>query len=303
MHIQTSEPEYTVGQVAEAVMKITGLRCTPAMIYNYENKGLIPQSRRSPGGLRKFSPEDVAKIVLIKQAQLEGLSLDEIKQRLENGSLPNEDLPTIDIPNDKKTDILNAASTVFMQKGFLETTLNEIAREAGVAVSTIYQYFKSKDNLFLELTDSLSFVQSLENIEAALKLGRSSEITDLRRAMIETANAFLYAPPTNVEIIRLFIAEVKRFPEIGRIYREILVSSGQDRFAEFLRAQIQRGIFRQVDVQIAASAFFGMFLNDVVNEYLFLDSNLQNMPTAEEVAEKVDIFLRGMLIDPSDFSN
>jgi AcrR family transcriptional regulator len=179
------------------------------------------------------------------------------------------------------------------------TTLNEIAREAGVSVSTVYQYFSSKENLFMALTDSLSFVHSLENIEAALKLGENGGVDDLRQAMIGVANAFLYAPRTNVEVIRLFIIEVKRFPVIGNIYRERLVSPGQNRFAEFLRLQMERGIFRSVDVRLAAGAFFGMFLNDVVNEYLFLDRDLQQMPTQEGVATKVEIFLRGLLVNPS----
>ena len=153
----------------------------------------------------------------------------------------------------------------------------------------------------MELTNSISFVQSLENINKAIKLGHSGEIHDLRRAMIGVANAFLYAPVANVEVIRLFIAEVKRFPEIGKIYRERLVSPGHNLFAEFLRIQIDRGVFRPMNVQIAAGAFFGMFLNDVVNEYLFMDIELQQMPTPEDVAEKVDIFLRGILLNPSDF--
>jgi hypothetical protein len=62
---------------------------------------------------------------------------------------------------------------------------------------------------------------------------------------------------------------------------------------------MERGIFRSVDVRLAAGAFFGMFLNDVVNEYLFLDHDLQQMPTQEGVATKVDIFLRGLLVNPS----
>ncbi len=294
------EGELTIGQLAEAVVKISGLRCTPAMIYNYEKQGLLPRPRRSPGGVRKFRREDIAHVVQIKQAQMDGLSLEEIKRNLENGLQPKIDLPSIELPNGRRTSILNAAAAVFPQKGYLETTLNDIAREGGVAISTVYQYFGSKEALFLALTDSYSFVQSLENIKAALKLDEGGTLHDLRQAMIGVANAFLYAPVANVEIIRLFIMEVNRFPEIGKVYRERLARPGQDLFAEFLGIQIERGIFRPVDVHVAAGAFFGMFLNDIVNEYLFLDRELQYMPKPEGVAAMVDIFLRGMLTNPVD---
>jgi AcrR family transcriptional regulator len=299
MNYQTTKDEFTIGQLTEAVTNISGLRCTPAMIYNYEKQGLLPLPRRSPGGVRRFRREDVAHVVQIKRAQMEGLSLDEIKHSLENELWLKNDLPPIEIPNGRKTAILNAAAAIFPQKGYLETTLNDIAREAGVAISTVYQHFGSKEELFLDLTDSFSFVQSLENIETALKLGEGGTLQDLRHAMIGAANAFLYAPVANVEIVRLFITEVKRFPEIGKVYRERLVAPSQGLFAEFLGKQIARGIFRSVDPHLAAGAFFGMFLNDVVNEYMFLDRDLQHMPTPEGVATMVEIFLRGMLISPT----
>jgi TetR/AcrR family transcriptional regulator, mexJK operon transcriptional repressor len=296
MNFQTSTNEFTIGQLADAVTKISGLRCTPAMIYNYEKQGLLPPPRRSPGGMRKFSREDVARVVQIKRAQAEGFSLDEIKNGLETEFLPKNDLLPVEIPNDRKTAILNAAAVIFPQKGYLETTLNDIAREAGVAVTTVYQHFGSKEQLFLALTDSFSFVQSLENIETALKLGEGGTLQDLRQAMIGVANAFLYAPVANVEIIRLFITEVKRFPEIGKVYREHLVPQSQGPLAEFFNKQITRGVFRPVDVRLAADAFLGMFLTTVINEYMFLDRDLQQMPTPEGVAAMVDIFLRGMLV-------
>jgi TetR/AcrR family transcriptional regulator, mexJK operon transcriptional repressor len=249
--------------------------------------------------VRKFLPEDVARVIHIKKEQETGRSLEEIKQKLESGLLPREEIPAMEIPNDKRMDILDAASTVFLSKGYLETSINEIAREAGVAVSTVYQYFGSKENLFLALADNMSFVQTTENIKAALNIGASGEIQDLRQALIEASEAFLNAPLENVEIIRLFITEVKRFSVIGDLYRERISAPVQMHIAEFLLAQIRRGIFRRVDVNLAAGAFMSIFLGPVINEYLFMDDNPQQLPTAEGVAALVDIFLRGLLVDPS----
>lgn len=298
MLISTLEDEFTIGQLAEAVQKVSGLRCTPAMIYNYEKHRLLQPPRRTSGGVRKYRREDIARVVQIKQAQLAGLTLEEIKENLENGQLPLENVPDLDIPNDRKTAILTAAAVVFPRKGFLETTLNDIAREAGVAVSTVYQYFENKEDLFLALTKSFSFIQSLEGIKAALSIGESGDLASIRQAMIQMANSFLYAPVANVEIIRLFITEVKRFPRVGKVYRERLVAPGQELLAQFFQGCIEHGVFRGVDPHLAASAFFGMFLDDVINEYLFLDRDMKHMPTPEGVAMKVDIFINGMITSP-----
>lgn len=47
--------------------------------------------------------------------------------------------------------ILNAAKKVFFSKGFIKSTMDEIAFEAEISKATIYQYFKTKDDLYFSL--------------------------------------------------------------------------------------------------------------------------------------------------------
>lgn len=53
----------------------------------------------------------------------------------------------------RRTDILNAATRVFAEKGYHSATMSDIARQAEYAVGTIYLYFKDKQALYLALTD------------------------------------------------------------------------------------------------------------------------------------------------------
>jgi TetR/AcrR family transcriptional regulator, fatty acid metabolism regulator protein len=52
--------------------------------------------------------------------------------------------------NDKYHRILEAAIRVFAEQGFYESTIAQIAREAGVADGTIYLYFKNKDDILVQ---------------------------------------------------------------------------------------------------------------------------------------------------------
>lgn len=52
--------------------------------------------------------------------------------------------------------ILNAARTVFKQKGFTDARMADIAGEAGVAVGTIYLYFKTKEALVVALAEEIN---------------------------------------------------------------------------------------------------------------------------------------------------
>ncbi len=54
---------------------------------------------------------------------------------------------------EKRKEILKAALVVFSQKGFHKTSMNDIAQKAEIGKGTLYDYFKSKDELFLSLLD------------------------------------------------------------------------------------------------------------------------------------------------------
>ncbi|HOS70370.1 MAG TPA: TetR/AcrR family transcriptional regulator [Bacillota bacterium] len=52
---------------------------------------------------------------------------------------------------DKKSDIFNAGRELFFSKGFKDTNVSEIAKLAGIGVGTFYNYYSSKEELFLEV--------------------------------------------------------------------------------------------------------------------------------------------------------
>ena len=58
------------------------------------------------------------------------------------------------ITNDKRERILKAATHVFAQHGFYNSTISEIAKKAAVADGTIYLYFKNKDDLLISLFEA-----------------------------------------------------------------------------------------------------------------------------------------------------
>jgi TetR/AcrR family transcriptional regulator, fatty acid metabolism regulator protein len=59
-------------------------------------------------------------------------------------------ISTRDKNNDKYHRILEAAVKVFAEQGFYQSTISQIAREAGVADGTIYLYFKNKDDILVQ---------------------------------------------------------------------------------------------------------------------------------------------------------
>lgn len=52
---------------------------------------------------------------------------------------------------DKKLEILKAGRVLFTEKGFKDTNVSEITKRAGIATGTFYNYYTSKDILFMEI--------------------------------------------------------------------------------------------------------------------------------------------------------
>lgn len=71
----------------------------------------------------------------------------------------------------RHNDILEAARRVFESKGFLNTTLQDVAKEAEISVGLIYRYFQSKEDIFASLA-----------LKGAEQFDRETEAT-LKRAM------------------------------------------------------------------------------------------------------------------------
>ena len=58
---------------------------------------------------------------------------------------------TVKSPDERRTELLGAAVTLFDGKGFEATTVQDIAKVAGVAPGTVYLYFDSKERILREL--------------------------------------------------------------------------------------------------------------------------------------------------------
>lgn len=64
---------------------------------------------------------------------------------------------TMQIPKDDiRTDILRAAEKMFQEKGFLKTSMRDIAEGSWVGLSNIYNYFKGKDEIFRQVVSPVT---------------------------------------------------------------------------------------------------------------------------------------------------
>jgi len=288
--------KFKIGQLTRAVTDITGIHCTPAMVNNYEKKGLLRSGDRSPGGFRLYTAEDVRRVACIKVLQEEGQSLAEISATLEDCSDYSEIIEReITPPDSRKHMILQAAQEVFPLRGYEATTLADIAGRSGISPAAIYQYFESKEALFQALIDGFSFRDVLDDLILHMKQSPMKTEEDIRDALIRLSRAYIEMHDNNQEVFRMFLAQSAEFPEIGKKYNTQLVKPLSEATEELLRLAMESGLFRKGDTGLAAHAFYGLFLIFHVTEDLLEGEEILQFPKINRVEQLVDIYLKGML--------
>jgi AcrR family transcriptional regulator len=119
----------------------------------------------------------------------------------------------------KRRAILSAAETLFLERGYLGTTMDEIAALAVVSKQTVYKHFADKERLFIEIVTTTVNEVSDPVAEEVLALRHSESVEeDLRQlgAMLLTR----VMEPRLLALRRLVIGESGRFPELGRAFYE-----------------------------------------------------------------------------------
>jgi AcrR family transcriptional regulator len=146
-------------------------------------------------------------------------------------------------------EILDAALSVFAEKGFAAARMDDIAVRARVSKGTIYLYFPSKEAVFKALVQEMLAPQLARF--AGLASAHRGPIAPLLAEILRALGRFL-ASSDRVLLPKMVIAEAGNFPDLARIYREEIIERGLTLFGGLIQAGIARGEFRQIPAQHAA---------------------------------------------------
>ncbi len=192
----------------------------------------------------------------------------------------------------KHTAILNAATEVFLKSGYLGANMDDIAKSSGVSKQTVYAHFQSKKDLFVEVVGRITDDASSMVHDSAQASDRDDDIAEyLLSYAIRQLTVVL--TPRIMQLRRLVIGEVGRFPELAKV----LYERGPQRTMKALAGVFERfskkGRLNVGNSIVAASAFNWLVMADPLNRAMLLGDNA--IPDADELrrhaAEGVRIFL------------
>jgi len=154
----------------------------------------------------------------------------------------------------RKDDFLNAAETLYAGRGYFQTSMEDVAQEAGYATGTLYRYFSSKEDLYHSLLIRKGHVY-FNMIKKIMKQTRTP--VEKLHAVVHNKVRFFFE---NAEFMRIYITEVNapcdtmNPPEgMQKIHEQYMQT-----LADIFQDGMQTGVFRKMDVNMLLLAFTGM---------------------------------------------
>jgi TetR/AcrR family transcriptional repressor of mexJK operon len=169
----------------------------------------------------------------------------------------------------KRAEILHAAATVFLRKGYVGTSMDEIAALASVSKQTVYKHFADKERLFADLVHTTVKEASDPVHEEARRLRDTGDVEADLRDLARRQLAKVMQPGV-LQLRRLVIGEAARFPELGRAFYELGPGRTIATLTTVFEQLAARGLLRLDDARLAAEHFNWLVMSVPLNRAMLL---------------------------------
>ena len=192
----------------------------------------------------------------------------------------------------KRAAIESAALALFLRDGYARTSVDAVAREAGVSKRTVYDYYGDKQTLFLDVITRTQAGYE-DRFRELLDRTLPADAPDLEAALTAFGRAFasgVAQTPDRNAMVRLIVAEAAHFPDLLERWRA--AGPQQEMLADRLAHFAERGLLDVPD-PVEAAAYLGILVTARAHgRTLYGTLPIVEEELAELVASGVRVFLR-----------
>jgi AcrR family transcriptional regulator len=153
----------------------------------------------------------------------------------------------------RRENIINVAREVFFEQGYTAASMSSIAARLGGSKGTLYNYFKSKEELFeAQVRDMCG--EAADRILEAMGEGEEGEPVETLTRLGEQYLQHLFSEQT-VKLFRILVAEAQRRPELARIFYEVGPARGRKGLETYLDRATSQGLLEIPNCALAAEQF------------------------------------------------
>jgi TetR/AcrR family transcriptional repressor of mexJK operon len=156
--------------------------------------------------------------------------------------------------------LLDAATEVFLERGFAGASTREIARRAGASKETLYQRFPSKASLFAALIERKS-----NEVLGTMELSQSADASP-EAALARFGERLLAAMlhPETQRLHQVVVAEARDFPELAAAFWAKGPGLGRAILKDYLLELCRQKRLQRSEVEFASEQFLGALLGGVL---------------------------------------
>lgn len=159
-------------------------------------------------------------------------------------------------PIERKQQILGAAKNLFARRGFFDTQISDIIKEAGIARGTFYQYFESKEDIFKKLMDI--FLNDFK--EVIFKNVSDDAALSYRQIFTKKIRFAFQHFASDREMCSIVFRKAVGLPAGLDMGIRRLEKLGRDLTRSLLQTAMQNGVLmKNLDLDIAANMVAGAF--------------------------------------------
>ena len=190
---------------------------------------------------------------------------------------------------ERREQILDAALRLWTKQGFDATTVDALAREAGLAKGTIYLYFATKEALLAAAVERWSLLPDLA------ALGPAFGDLPLTEAVPLLAEQLWSRLRAAAPLAGLLFRELALRPAEARRFIESVVLPGNGALAEFLEGRARAGEVRELDAFVAGRALVGMLVMFLWTQHVLGGAAIRPIGDRAIVDTVSALFLHGVL--------
>jgi len=193
-------------------------------------------------------------------------------------------------------EITAAALMLFVERGYANTRLEDVAAQAGVSKGTLYLYFANKQELFKAVVRE-GLVSPISEVRGMIDQydGRAF---DLLGMVLRGWWQRIGSTPIS-GIPKLILAEARNFPEIAEFYLAEVVHPGLEAIARIIERGIAAGEFRPVEASHIAQLVLAPTLLVACWSNSLAPFDPDGMDPVRVIDEHLEMLRRGLATDPT----
>ena len=191
-----------------------------------------------------------------------------------------------------RLNILNTSKKLFLENGYYNTSINQIAKTVGIAEGTIFNYFDTKADIFLETVAADNF--DFTSVDYT-HLDYSLSVVELFTQFINNKLSKAFAIPKKV-IIELGTAMLGKATAKNDIVSDLIMVDKTyiEQLVGFIKHLQDKNMIKPCDAKLLAQCIFDSILIEL---FVYLNvHDREHGDVIEKISEKINVILTGYIV-------